>query len=149
MLETLTDTVAATTEYLYCGDPVFNAIMGETEKACREKRIAFKYDLEIPQKLKLDPVAVCSILSNLTRNAVAAAEMTEREEAFLSVKAAVKGDYLHICVENSRAKKLPGRPGRKGYGLEILHDLVERNHGQIDVQPGEGSFRVDITVENF
>ena len=141
MLETLTDTVAATTEYLYCGDPVFNAIMGETEKACREKRI--------PQKLKLDPVAICSILSNLTRNAVAAAEMTEREEAFLSVKAAVKGDYLHICVENSRAKKLPGRPGRKGYGLEILHDLVERNHGQIDVQPGEGSFRVDVTVENF
>lgn len=82
MLETLTDTVAATTEYLYCGDPVFNAIMGETEKACREKRIAFQYDLEIPQKLKLDPVAICSILSNLTRNAVAAAEMTEREEAF-------------------------------------------------------------------
>ena len=149
MLETLTDTVAATTEYLYCGDPVFNAIMGETEKACREKRIAFKYDLEIPQKLKLDPVAICSILSNLTRNAVAAAEMTERQEAFLTVKAAVKGDYLHICVENSRAKKLLGRPGRKGYGLEILHDLVERNHGQIDVQPGEGSFRVDITVENF
>ena len=34
-------------------------------------------------------------------------------------------------------------------GLEILHDLVERNHGQIDVQPGEGSFRVDVTVENF
>ena len=31
MLETLTDTVAATTEYIYCGDPVFNAIMGETE----------------------------------------------------------------------------------------------------------------------
>lgn len=113
MLETLTDTVAATTEYLYCGDPVFNAIMGETEKACREKRIAFQYDLEIPQKLKLDPVAICSILSNLTRNAVAAAEMTEREEAFLSVKAAVKGDYLHICVENSRAKSFPEGRGEK------------------------------------
>ena len=149
MLETLTDTVAATTEYLYCGDPVFNAIMGETEKACREKRIAFKYDLEIPQKLKLDPVAICSILSNLTRNAVAAAEMTEREEAFLSVKAAVKGDYLHICVENSRAKTVSKKTERKGYGLEILHDLVDRNHGQIDVQPGEGRFRVDVTVENF
>ena len=149
MLETLTDTVAATTEYIYCGDPVFNAIMGETERACREHKIDFQYDLEIPQKLKLDPVAVCSILSNLTRNAVAAAEMTERQEAFLTVKAAVKGDYLHICVENSRTKKAPKKTERKGYGLEILHDLVERNHGQIDVQPGEGSFRVDITVENF
>lgn len=149
MLETLTDTVAATTEYIYCGDPVFNAIMGETERACREHKIDFQYDLEIPQKLKLDPVAACSILSNLTRNAVAAAEMTERPKAFLTVKAAVKGDYLHICVENSRAKTVPKKTERKGYGLEILHDLVERNHGQIDVQPGEGSFRVDVTVENF
>lgn len=149
MLETLTDTVAATTEYIYCGDPVFNAIMGETERACREHKIDFQYDLEIPQKLKLDPVVVCSILSNLTRNAVAAAEMTERQEAFLTVKAAVKGDYLHICVENSRTKKAPKKTERKGYGLEILRDLVERNHGQIDIQPGEGSFRVDITVENF
>jgi len=61
----------------------------------------------------------------------------------------VKGDYLHICVENSRAKTVPKKTERKGYGLEILHDLVERDHGQIDVQPGEGSFRVDVTVENF
>ena len=149
MLETLTDTVAATTEYLYCGDPVFNAIMGETEKACRVKKIDFKYDLEIPEKLQLDPVAICSILSNMTRNAVAAAAQTEDTEAFLVIRAAVKGDYLHICVENSRAKTVPKNTERKGYGLEILRDLVERNHGQIDVQPGDGRFRVDITVENF
>lgn len=149
MLETLTETVAATAEYIYCGDPVFNAIMGETERACRLKKIDFKYDLEIPEKLKLDPVAICSILSNMTRNAVAAAARTEDTEAFLIIRAAVKGDYLHICVENSRTKTAPKRTERKGYGLEILRDLVERNHGQIDVQPGEGRFRVDITVENF
>ena len=109
-----------------------------------------KYDLEIPEKLKLDPVAICSILSNMTRNAVAAAAETVGEtEAFLSVKAAVKGDYLHICVENSRNNTASKRRTRKGYGLEILKDLVERNHGQMDVEPGEGIFRVNITVENF
>lgn len=149
MLKTLTETVAATAEYVYCGDPVFNAIMGETERACRVKKIDFKYDLEIPEKLKLDPVAICSILSNMTRNAVTAAAQTEDDEAFLVIRAAVKGDYLHICVENSRAKTVPKKTERKGYGLEILRDLVDRNHGQIDVQPGEGRFRVDITVENF
>ena len=150
MLGTLTDAVAATTEYVYCGDPVFNAIMGETERTCKEKGIELKYDLEIPEKLKMDPVAICSILSNLTRNALtAAAETVKRGDAFLAVKAAVKGDYLHICVENSRDMAAPKKEGRKGYGLEILKDLVERNHGQIDIEPGEGIFRVDITVENF
>lgn len=150
MLGTLTDAVAATTEYVYCGDPVFNAIMGETERTCKEKGIELKYDLEIPEKLKMDPVAICSILSNLTRNALTAATETVKSgDAFLSVKAAVKGDYLHICVENSRDMAAPKKEGRKGYGLEILKDLVERNHGQIDIEPGEGIFRVDITVENF
>ena len=150
MLGTLTDAVAATAEYVYCGDPVFNAIMGETERTCRENGVTLKYDLEIPEKLKLDPVAICSILSNMTRNAVAAAAETVGEtEAFLSVKAAVKGDYLHICVENSRNNTASKRRTRKGYGLEILKDLVERNHGQMDVEPGEGIFRVNITVENF
>ena len=150
MLETLTETVAATAEYVYCGDPVFNAIMGETERACRVRGVELRYDLEIPEKLKLDPVAICSILSNMTRNAVAAAAETEEgTKAFLAIKAAVKGDYLHICVENSRAKVPFKKEARKGYGLEILRDLVDRNHGQIDVEPGDGRFRVDITVENF
>ena len=150
MLETLTETVAATAEYVYCGDPVFNAIMGETERACRVRGVELRYDLEIPEKLKLDPVAICSILSNMTRNAVAAAAETEEgTKAFLAIKAAVKGDYLHICVENSRAKVPSKKEARKGYGLEILRDLVDRNHGQIDVEPGDGRFRVDITVENF
>lgn len=150
MLGTLTEAVAATSEYVYCGDPVFNAIMGETERACREKGVEMKYDLEIPDKLKLDPVVICSILSNMTRNAVAAAaETTGEREPFLSVKAAVKGDYLHICVENSRKNGIPKKRTRKGYGLEILKDMVERNHGQMDVEPGEGKFRVNITVENF
>lgn len=150
MLGTLTDAVAATAEYVYCGDPVCNAIMGETERTCREKGVELKYDLEIPEKLKLDPVAICSIFSNLTRNALTAAvETVKTGEAFLSVKAAVKGDYLHICVENSRVMTAPKKEGRKGYGLEILKDLVERNHGQIDIEPGEGIFRVNITVENF
>lgn len=150
MLGTLTEAVASTAEYVYCGDPVFNAIMGETERTCREKGVELKYDLEIPEKLKLDPVAICSIFSNLTRNALTAAEETVKTgEAFLSIKAAVKGDYLHICVENSRDMTAPRKEGRKGYGLEILKDLVERNHGQIDIEPGEGIFRVNITVENF
>lgn len=150
MLGTLTEAVASTTEYVYCGDPVFNAIMAETERACRELGIELRYDLEIPEKLKLDPVALCSILSNMTRNAVTAAGETVGEtEAFLSVKAAVKGDYLHICVENSRKNTISGHRTRKGYGLEILKELVERNHGQMDVEPGEEIFRVNITVENF
>lgn len=150
MLGTLTQAVAVTAEYVYCGDPVFNAIMGETERSCREKGVGLKYDLEIPEKLKMDPVAICSILSNMTRNAVAAAGETVGEtEAFLTVKAAVKGDYLHICVENSRKNTVSKNRTRKGYGLEILKDLVERNHGQMDVEPGEGVFRVNITVENF
>lgn len=150
MLATLTEAVDGTTEYVYCGDPVVNAIMEETERACKERGVELKYDLEIPGKLKMNPVVICSILSNMTRNAVAAAaETVEKGRAFVEIRAAVRGDYLHICVENSRTLEPPKQTGRRGYGLEILRELVERGHGQIDVKPEEGSFRVEITVENF
>ena len=111
MLETLTDTVAATTEYLYCGDPVFNAIMGETEKACREKRIAFQYDLEIPQKLKLDPVAICSILSN-QKCCGSSGNDGERRSVFVRKGGSKRGLSAYLRGEQ-QSKKASRKAGEK------------------------------------
>ncbi len=69
MLDTLTAYVASTREYVYCGDPVVNAIMAENEKLCKEKQIKLEYEFDIPVPLKMNPVAICSIFTNLFRNA--------------------------------------------------------------------------------
>ncbi|MBQ9134764.1 MAG: sensor histidine kinase [Lachnospiraceae bacterium] len=151
MLDNLREYVAATKEYDYCADPVVNAIMAENEKLCAEKGIRFMYELEIGKPLKIEPVAICSIFSNLLRNAIAAAEKTtDKEKAFVSIKAVVKGDYLHIKADNSyTGENKKEKKSRKGYGLEILKTLAEKYNGQMEIILSDEKYSTRMSVENM
>ena len=151
MLDTLTEYVASTQEYVYCGDPVINAVMAENEELCREKQIALQYDFNIPFSLKLDPVSICSLFSNLMRNAVTAAEKAKGkcpEGDYVTIRAAVRGDYLHIIVDNSRIQSQSNGSKRKGRGKIILQELVEKYNGQMEIVETAEKYHVEITIEN-
>lgn len=149
MLYTLKQYVASTKEYVYCGDPVINAIMAENERECRKKGVVLNYTFEIMQPLKINPVVICSIFSNLMRNSLAAVEEVEdRSKAVIEIKAAVKGDYLIVKVDNPFIAKKKKDKKRKGYGLEILRTMVDRYHGQMDVVTENNVYSTRITVEN-
>ena len=149
MLYTLKQYVASTKEYVYCGDPVINAIMAENERECRKKGVVLNYTFEINQPLKINPVVICSIFSNLMRNSLAAVEEVEdKSKAVIDIKAAVKGDYLIVKVDNPFIAKKKKDKKRKGYGLEILRTMVDRYHGQMDVVTENNVYSTRITVEN-
>lgn len=151
MLDTLTEYVASTREFMYCGDPVVNAVMAENEKLCKENGISLQYEFRIPKPLQMDAISICSIFSNLMRNAVAAAVKAKGlcpAGDYVSMKAAVQGDYLHIITENSRTEEKKAQNGRKGYGKVILKELAERYNGQMEVKETQDAYRVEITVEN-
>lgn len=151
MLYTLKEYVASTKEYVYCGDPVVNAIMAENERECSKRGVYLTYNLEIMQPLKLNPVVICSIFSNLMRNALAGTEtVADKKEAKIVIKAAIKGDYLCVKVDNTfdpAAEK--NKKNRKGYGLEILRTLADKYHGQMDVIIKENKYSVVISAENI
>lgn len=151
MLYTLKEYVASTKEYVYCGDPVVNAIMAENERECSKRGVYLTYNLEIMQPLKLNPVVICSIFSNLMRNALAGAEkVADKKKAKIVIKAAIKGDYLCVKVDNTfdpAAEK--NKKNRKGYGLEILRTTVEKYHGQMDTVIENGKYITSISVENI
>ena len=149
MLNTLIEYVASTKEYIYCADSVVNAIMSENERVCRQNNIRFMHHLEIMQPLKINPVVICSIFSNLMRNAISATKEVERD-SFVEIKAAVKGDYIHIRVENSFSDEYAkNKKKRKGYGLEILRTLADKYHGQMETEIKGDKYIVKIFVENI
>ena len=150
MLATLKEFVASTKEYVYCGDPVVNAIMAENERECQKKGVRLSYKLEIMQPLKINPVAICSIFSNLMRNALAAAEeMEDKSKSGIEVKATITGDYLCVKVENTFSNEGKKNKKKKGYGLEILSALAEKYHGQMDTVAENGKYSTTILVENM
>lgn len=147
MLNILQEDVSATKECIYCGDPVINALMAECEKQCREKGIKLDYDLQIIQPLKINPVAISSILSNLTRNAIKELARND-DEKILIVKIGVMGDYLNIRVDNTYLEhKIDAN--RKCYGLEIVKSLAEKYHGYFDVIKNDNVFSARVSVENI
>ena len=149
LLDRLVEYVAATKEYIYCGDPIVNAILSENEKKCREMHIELSYEFGIPSPLQMNPVAVCSMFSNLMRNAIAAAEESSREtsRAFVDIKAITRGDYLHIVVKNSYLSTAKKRD-RRGYGREILRELADRYHGEMKTEADGKIYKVYFTAEN-
>jgi len=151
MLGILKEDVSNTKEYVYCADSVVNAIMAENEKLCLESGIRFDYDIQILRPLKLNPVVICSLFTNLLRNAIAAAkEKEDLQQSFVSIKAAVKGDYLHLRVENSYvADKKKHKKSRKGYGLSILKSTAEKYDGRMDVNSDAEKYSTYVVVENI
>lgn len=149
MLNTLKEYVASTKEYVYCADSVVNAIMAENERMCQQNNIRLIHHLEIIRPLKINPVVICSIFSNLMRNAIAATREVE-SDAFVEIKAAVKGDYIHIRVENNFCDEyVQNKKKRKGYGLEILRTLADKYHGQMETEIKGDKYIVKMFVENI
>lgn len=148
MLDTLIDYVMSTKEYAYCDDPIVNAVLNENEMICKERGIAFTYGMQITAPLKLNPVVVCSIFSNLLKNAVAGATdaLEDSQKAYIDVKSQADDAYLHVMVQNSYSTKKVKKK-RKGYGQEILQKIADQNDGQMEIRKDNEIYEVSISVK--
>lgn len=148
MLDTLIDYVMSTKEYAYCADPIVNAVLNGNEMICKERGIAFTYGMQITAPLKLNPVVVCSIFSNLLKNAVAGATdaLEDSQKAYIDVKSQADDAYLHVMVQNSYSTKKVKKK-RKGYGQEILQKIADQNDGQMEIRKDNEIYEVSISVK--
>ena len=148
MLDTLINYVVSTKEYIYCADPIVNAVLNENETICKERGILFEYEININTPLKMNSVVVCSIFSNLLKNAVAGAiqVLNDDKRPYVNVKAYADAVYLHVIVQNSyTAGEVKKR--RKGYGQEILRSLADKYDGQMEIKKEKGMYEVSISVK--
>ena len=157
MIASLGGFVASTAEYQYCADPIVNAVLTENSRLCEEMGIRFDCDILIASPLKIDPVKVCSIFSNLLRNALAAAKRVKVDkseaEAFVEVYSEICGEYLNVKVRNAdlpqegKKRKRTDRD-RKHYGILILKQIAEEYNGFYEVKEEDRVYECFVSVEN-
>ncbi len=150
MLEQLRRNLANTKENTWCGNVVINAVLNEQAAACERDNIDFSAEILIEETAKIQPVHLCSVFSNLLDNARWAAAVCPVEERKIVVKAAQKGDYIHIKVENTSAfpEKRKKTADGHGYGQEILKDIAMQYNGDFYTDWKEGIYTALISVEN-
>ena len=122
-------------------------VLNENETICKERGILFEYEININIPLKMNSVVVCSIFSNLLKNAVAGAieALNDDKRPYVNVKAYADAVYLHVIVQNSY--KAGEDKKRKGYGQEILRSLAEKYDGQMEIKKEKGMYEVSISVK--
>lgn len=129
----------------YCANTITNVILNQTARRCKEAHIAFDVNAELPQELGINDIHLCSIFNNLFNNAVKANEFVDRDR-FITVNCSLKGNYMHVSVENAFD---PGhkREKRKGYGMLILKDIADRYDGEYSVKRKKNVFRATFIAK--
>jgi len=146
LLDTLKSNLSETNEYTYCGNAIVNAVLNEKTAACEAAGIRLETELDLSEEPGIQPVHLCSIFSNLIDNAIRAAGAYSGQDRFISVKAARKEYYLTIKVENSSAEPKKENSDRKGYGQEILRDIVLHYDGEFMSDWKDGVYRAILSL---
>lgn len=138
VLDEITDDFKKLAIRKYCANTITNVILNQTARKCREADITFNVNAELPQELGINDIHLCSIFNNLLNNAVKACEFV-KQDRFITVNCSLKGNYMHVRVENAFD---PGhkRERRKGYGMLILKDIADRYDGQYSVSKKKNVF---------
>lgn len=139
----------------YCGDPTVNAVLSVKESMIGQQDIQFEKRIDIPAELPFDKADICALLSNALDNAVEACLKLNVEQRQIVLEArerkgmfavSVKNPYLAAENEGIQKKGLPktSKKDRKnhGYGLKSIKEIVERNHGNMEVKAEYGIFEL-------
>ena len=130
MIGLLADGISRTRENTYCAIPVVNAVLTEKQRACEDSGIVLEVQLDIPQKLAVEPLHLCSILGNLLDNAIHGVQASGVKSPVICLTSVVDGDYLFIKVINP-SQKPPAKPVEgHGYGSRILQNIATHYGGK-------------------
>ena len=121
------------------GNNFVNAILLSKFALAKSKNITFNWSLEAIDEMKIEPIDISSLLSNLLDNAIEASEKTDSPIINLSI---FKQNAYHIInVENSISQNnyllnsngIPistkSNSSLHGYGMQIIDDIAKKYDG--------------------
>lgn len=101
-----------------------------------------------PEKLPLTNAELCSVVMNLTDNAIHAATAPGIENPYINLDLHIKNDHFVFTLENSmgtdtKKETVP----EHGLGLKIVHSILERFEDLMTVEQTADSYKVIFAVK--
>ena len=137
------------------GNAMADAILNSKISLAQSRGIDVKADAEIPVKLKIPEIKLCTILGNLFDNAIEASMALPEVERMIRVYMDMKGPQLYISFLNKTAVKkrpLPGgllqstKGAGHGLGLKRIDEAVESLGGYLTRANEDGAFTTEILL---
>lgn len=161
---------------LHCGNALADAICNEKNQLAIIKDISFEIEGKMPENSNIEPVDICTILSNALDNAIEAVENSNLEKRWIKLVITCQGDiiFLHFTnpVSEQQAetfhgitfhentfheKKFYGKTSKKdklnhGFGLQNIRLAAEKYGGEVNVEiykeKDESIFSLEIMLMN-
>lgn len=134
-----------------------NAILEDS--LSKEPEIAFSCDGKIPADIQIDDYDLCTIFSNLIRNAIEACNrLPEDAKKWIHLDLYMLQDNLYIRMENPvmsevNVQKLEGSTSKEdkknhGFGIYNLKNAVEKYQGEVSFDCEDQKFIAEIVLWN-
>ena len=134
-----------------------NAILEDS--LSKEPEIAFSCDGKIPADIQIDDFDLCTIFSNLIRNAVEACNrLSEDAKKWIHLDLYMLQDNLYIRMENPvmseiNVQKLEGSTSKEdkknhGFGIYNLKNAVEKYQAEVSFDCEDQKFIAEIVLWN-
>ena len=141
----------------YTGIEAIDYILSQKREKAENNRIHMKIHGEYPKDCKIDPVDLCTILTNLLDNAVEACmKQPEREPRDIQVTIRRLHQFIIIKIGNSSIASPDIRNGKlhtskkdrnlHGWGMRSVLSAVEKNQGTVQYEYREKMFTVSAML---
>lgn len=141
-------------EYVYSGNKEFDGLLNYMLEKANDALKKVEIEIRNLRGLNEYSFELAVILGNLLDNAIEAAVKTE--EQLLRFRMEEEKGVLYIYVANRYSGKLPEKEGQlfttkkdggnHGLGLKNVKDIVEKNHGALDIRHDQEMFEVNVTL---
>ena len=149
-MDSLQKELDATRPEEYCQNKIVNAVMSEKVRQCKMKKIECNAELIVPGDLRMDPLHICSLFSNLLDNAIeAVSEEMQQTDRWIKISTEVKGVYAIIKISNPAVPAHVTRVKRDGhgYGTKIIADIVKQYDGIYQTEYKQEIYTVTLGIK--
>lgn len=151
---TLVQRLEHTENVSYCKNQTINAVLSFHISKAKEIGCVLDTHISIPEKIDIEDVDFCIILSNALENAVNACAKEDAEHRFIKIKVVYK-NVLTISIINSCTtmvsfdkKGLPKNmtQSEHGIGMKSITNTVEKYGGTVKCECADGEFKLNILM---
>lgn len=147
-------TVAEDSAFTLCKNYAVDTIARHYIEQAKSAGVCTDVLLNLPERIAIAESDLCVVFGNLLENALEACKRQKNGERFITVSAALAGDYMVITVDNSFEEPIlkenksflsSKREGR-GIGISSIQAVTEKYDGQAKFEFSEHVFRSSVLL---
>lgn len=152
-LDQLADDLNTVDTVIKTGNVMADAILNSKLNVARKMNVRLSVKANVPDRLPMSDVELCSVLGNMLDNAIEACGALPEEERFIRVYIGKLKGQLYLSVQNAagRVRKEKGayfstKAGEHGYGLFRIDRISRKYGGYVNRQNEEGVFATELMI---